>query len=278
MQVDGATTRPRARVRAGQRIELTPPAPPASSLTPQPIDFEAPHVDEALIIVDKPAHLVVHPGAGRPDGTLVNGLVHRFGALSPIGAPERPGVVHRIDAGTSGLLVFARTEAAHTHLARQFAEHSADRMYLALAWDHGIADEGTIETLYGRHRTDRRRFTGRVNDGKRAVTHWTVIERLPPCVVLAMRLETGRTHQIRVHLAEAGHPIVGDVTYGRRRRVERPMALRRLGIELGLKRQALHAARLGLVHPTTEETLCFESPLPADLSGAIDLLRAVQPR
>ncbi len=273
VRLDGATARPSASLEAGQSIVVEPPPPPEVELEPQAISFDVVYADDGIIVVDKPAHLIVHPGAGNPDGTLLNGLLHRFGALSPVGAPERPGVVHRIDAGTSGLLVFARTERAHHHLAAQFADHSAERRYLALVWDHGLADSGTIETLYGRHGGDRRKFTGRVNRGKRAVTHWTVLERLPPCAWVEFRLETGRTHQIRVHFAEAGHPLVGDATYGRKRRIDRPPALRRLGFELGLTRQALHAARLGFVHPTTRETLCFESPVPADIAAAREALR-----
>lgn len=273
VRLDGAAARPSVGLEPGQTIVVSPPPDPDVTLEPQPIPFTVVHADEAIVVVDKPAHLVVHPGAGNPDGTLLNGLLHRFGALSPIGAPERPGVVHRIDAGTSGLLVFARTEAAHNHLAAQFADHSAERRYLALCWDHGLADSGTIETLYGRHGGDRRKFTGRVNRGKRAVTHWRVLERLPPCVWVEFRLETGRTHQIRVHFAEAGHPLVGDATYGRKRRIDRPPALRQRGFELGLTRQALHAARLGFVHPTTMETLCFDSPVPADIAAAREALR-----
>lgn len=273
VRLDGAPARPSASIEPGQTIDVDPPPPPTSTVEPQPVDFDVVHSDDAVIVVDKPAHLVVHPGAGNPDGTLLNGLLHRFGDLSPVGAPARPGVVHRIDAGTSGLLVFARAEAAHHHLAAQFADHSAERRYLALAWDHGLDDRGTIETLYGRHGGDRRKFTGRVDRGKRAVTHWRVLERVPPCAWVELRLETGRTHQIRVHFAEAGHPLVGDATYGRKRRIDRPPALRQLGFELGLDRQALHAARLGFVHPITEETLCFESPVPDDITRALAALR-----
>ncbi len=273
VRLDGERVRPSATLAPGQQIVVEPPPPPAATVEPQPIDFAVAHVDPALVVVDKPAHLVVHPGAGNPDGTLLNGMLHRFGPLSPVGAPERPGVVHRIDAGTSGLLVFARTEAAHHHLAAQFADHSAERRYLALAWDHGLADAGTIETRYGRHGGDRRKFTGQVARGKRAVTHWRVLERLPPCAWVELRLETGRTHQIRVHFAEAGHPLVGDATYGRKRRIDRPPELRRLGFELGLTRQALHAARLGFVHPVTEEALCFDSPVPPDIEAARRALR-----
>lgn len=274
VRLDGLAARPSVRLNAGQTIHIEPPPDPESSLAPQPMAIDVVFADEHLIVVDKPAGLVVHPGAGNPDGTLLNGLLARFGPLSPIGAPTRPGVVHRIDAGTSGLLVFARTEAAHHHLAAQFAAHTVDRRYLALAWDHGLADAGTFSTRYGRHPVDRRKFTTAVAHGKHAITHWRVIERLPPCAWVELRLETGRTHQIRVHFAEAGHPLVGDETYGRHRRVERPIALRQLGVELGLTRQALHAARLGFVHPAREETLCFDSPVPPEITAVCAALRS----
>ncbi len=238
------------------------------------MDLVVVYEDDELVVVDKPAGLVVHPGAGNPDGTLVNGLLERYGALSPIGLPERPGVVHRIDAGTSGLLVVARTERSHGALAEQFSAHTARRRYLALAWDHRLPDEGTCETHYGRHPRDRRRFTGKAGGGRRAVTHWRVLRRLPPCAWVECRLETGRTHQIRVHLAELGSPLVGDPLYGRRRRVERPEALRLLGFELGLERQALHAASLGFEHPVTGEALDFEAPLPEDLRAVLAALGA----
>ncbi|MCB9543232.1 MAG: RluA family pseudouridine synthase [Myxococcales bacterium] len=274
VRLDGAPARPSVKLAAGQQVHVDPPADPAPVLEAQPIPLTIVYSDAHLVVVDKPAGLVVHPGAGNPDGTVVHGLLHHFGALSPVGAPERPGVVHRIDAGTSGLIVFARTEAAHHHLAAQFAAHSVDRVYLALAWDHGLAETGTHATRYGRHPVDRRKFTTTVDGGKHAVTHWRVIERLPPCAWVELRLETGRTHQIRVHFAEAGHPLVGDETYGRHRRVDRPAALRTLGVELGLTRQALHAARLGFRHPAREETLCFESPVPPDIAAVREALRA----
>ncbi|HID07927.1 MAG TPA: RluA family pseudouridine synthase, partial [Armatimonadetes bacterium] len=150
------------------------------------------------LVVDKPAGVIVHPGAGHPDGTLINGVLALTGVLSPIGLPDRPGVVHRIDAGTSGLLVLALDEVAHHGLAAQFAAHTCERRYDALVWDHGIEDEGTIRTPYGRHVRDRRKFTGKGTHAREAVTHWTVRTRKGPCAWLSLRLENGRTHQIRV--------------------------------------------------------------------------------
>jgi 23S rRNA pseudouridine1911/1915/1917 synthase len=276
VRVDGHTARASLKLQAEQHVELQRPPPPV--ITPQPQDIDVPllHVDDQIIVVNKPAGLVVHPGAGRPDGTLVNALLHAVGSLSNIGAPERPGIVHRIDAGTTGVLVVARTDAAHRHLAKQFADHSAHRVYRALCWDHGLADAGTIESAYGRHPGDRRKFTGTAGD-RRAVTHFEVDRRAPPCAWVNLRLETGRTHQIRVHFAEAGHPLVGDPMYGRKRRVQRPQSLRRLGLELGLTRQALHAAQLGFQHPDGR-MMHFEAPLPVDLVQVGEALEAVQTR
>ncbi|MEE2786078.1 MAG: RluA family pseudouridine synthase [Myxococcota bacterium] len=274
--VDGVAVRPSTSVIAGQVITIDMPAAEPSTIVPQAMDLDVVYDDAHLIVVNKPVGLVVHPGAGHPDQTLVNGLVERFGTLSPVGAPLRPGIVHRIDAGTSGLLVVARTEQCHTHLAAQFSAHQVERVYQALAWDHGLDDTGTIETDYGRHPKDRRKFTGQLPAHRRAITHWQVLERVRPCVWTEVRLETGRTHQIRVHFSEAGQPLVGDPMYGRRRRVEHLPQLRRLGWELGLKRQALHAATLGFTHPATSEFIRFEVPPPEDLARVLDCLRAVQ--
>ena len=273
--IDGVPERPSRRLVVGQEVTVAPPAPTPTTVTPQEMPLNVVFEDADLIVVDKPAGVVVHPGAGNPDGTLLNGLLHRYGELSSIGAPARPGVVHRIDAGTSGLLVFARTDEAHLHLAAQFSDHSAHRRYHALAWGFRMDDEGTIRTHYARHAKDRRKFTSLVDGGKRAVTHWTVLERLPPCTWLALQLETGRTHQIRVHLAERGQALVGDATYGGRRKENHNNRLRPLGWELGLGRQALHAAELGFVHPRTGERMMFTSDLPDDIAGLLALLREI---
>lgn len=272
--VSGGAVKPGLALRAGWCVFVEPPDPPVADLVAEDLPLAVLSLDDALVVVDKPPGMVVHPGAGHARGTLVNGLIGRIGSLSPLGLPFRPGIVHRLDRDTSGVMVVARTEAAHLHLARQFAEHTVDRRYHALVWDHRLPDAGTISTLYGRHPTDRLRFSGRVRAGKAAVTHFRVLERLPPFALVECRLDTGRTHQIRVHLSEAGCPLVGDETYGGRRRIDRPEALRRLGPELGLLRQFLHALRLGFVHPTTGARLLFESPLPDDLMAVLTLLRA----
>jgi len=273
--VDAATVKPGLALRAGWILRVEPPDPPLVTLVAEDLPLTVLHEDDALIVVDKAAGMVVHPGAGHASGTLVHALLGRCGALAPLGLPWRPGIVHRLDRDTSGVMVVARTEAAHLRLARQFSEHTVDRRYLALVWDHRLADAGTLSTLYGRHPTDRLRFSGRVQAGKTAITHFRVLERLPPFALVECRLDTGRTHQIRVHLSEAGSPLVGDETYGARRRVERPEALRRLGPELGLARQFLHALRLGFTHPETGTRMVFESPLPPDLALVLATLRAV---
>ncbi len=271
--VEGARPKPGLRLEAGWVVLVDEPEPPTVDLVPQPMDLPILFADEAVVVLDKPAGLVVHPGAGHPDGTLVNGLLAAFGTLSPVGLPLRPGIVHRLDRFTSGVIVVARTEAAHHHLARQFSAHTADRRYWAIAWDHKLADAGTVDGLYGRHPVDRLKFTGRVNHGKTATTHFRVLERLPPCCWLECKLDTGRTHQIRVHLSELGSPLVGDELYGRRRRADKPEALRRLGPDLGLTRQALHAFRLGFDHPTTGERMQFESPMPDEMTALLETLR-----
>lgn len=269
IQVNDAPARPAWPLAIGDRVRVPQAEVPALSLTPEPVEFTVVYADEHLVVIDKPAGLVVHPGAGHATGTLVHGLLHRFGQLSPIGAPERPGIVHRIDAGTSGLLVVARDEATHHHLARQFAAHSVSRRYLALAWDRDLGDAGTCRTAYGRHPHDRRKFTGDAREGRHAVTHWRVIQRVRPCALVRLRLETGRTHQIRVHLAEMGSALVGDPLYGSKRRIEQPPVMRHLGFELGLRRQFLHAEHLGFEHPADGTWRFFNSPLPDDLRRAL---------
>jgi 23S rRNA pseudouridine1911/1915/1917 synthase len=212
--------------------------------------------DEDIVVVDKPAGLVVHPGAGNPGATLVNGLLHRYGSLADVGDPVRPGIVHRLDAGSSGLLVVARAEPAARRLAEQFAAHTAARRYDAVVWGHPDAAHGIVDAPIGRDPADPLRMAV-VVDGKPARTEYEVTDRFDAPAALARltcRLQTGRTHQIRVHLGAIGHPLVGDPTYGERRPT------------LGLSRPFLHAAELAFDHPTTGERMHFASPLPVDLA------------
>ncbi|MEC9072758.1 MAG: RluA family pseudouridine synthase [Myxococcota bacterium] len=258
------------KLRLGQTVALTL----TRSLEDPPEGEDIPltlvHVDEHLAVVDKPAGLVVHPAPGHRTGTLVNGLVHHLQTLSTGGAPIRPGIVHRLDKDTSGLLVVARTEEVHAGLSEQFQDHSVDRRYLTVVQGTRLDDEGAIETGYGRHPKDRRRMTGRAPEGKRACTHWKVLDRSQACSLLMCRLETGRTHQIRVHLSEAGYPVVADEIYGRKPpksgsgSVGREFgAIRRMG------RQALHAASLGFTHPETGERLWFRGEPPEDFAALV---------
>lgn len=248
-------------------IALTRPEPLDTPAQDIPLDvvFEDAH----LIVVDKPAGLVVHPAAGNRDGTLVNALLHHCaGQLSGIGGVARPGIVHRIDKDTSGLLVVAKSDAAHEGLARQFADHSIARTYLAVAAGHVAARKGTISGRIGRSATNRKKMAVLAGDsarGKHAVTHYKVLEKLNDCSLVECRLETGRTHQVRVHLASIGHPLLGDPVYGRT-----PAPLRPLLKALGFARQALHAESLGFDHPVTGERMEFHAELPADMRELID--------
>lgn len=275
MLLDGAPCRSRDTVRPGSVLEVEPLAPPPSRAEPDAgVVLEVVFEDEALLVVNKPAGLVVHPARGHRSGTLVNGLLARPGFGPRLaeegGGAERPGIVHRIDKGTSGLLVVAKTEASREGLKAQLAAHSVERAYLALTV--GVPGARTISTAYGRDRRSRLRFSSRVKEGKPAVTHVKVLERLSSgrAALVECRLETGRTHQIRVHLSEqAKTPLLGDPLYGRRPTDE---DLARLHDALG--RQALHAGVLGFVHPVSGERLRFEVPPPPDFAHALAELRS----
>jgi 23S rRNA pseudouridine1911/1915/1917 synthase len=242
------------------------PAEAAAQDIPLVITFE----DEHLLVVDKPAGLVVHPAAGNFDGTLVNALLHHCrGQLSGIGGVARPGIVHRIDKDTSGLLVVAKSDAAHEGLARQFADHSISRAYRALVAGHPVPPAGTVRGAIARSSTNRKKMA-LVEDGrgKHSVTHYRTLELLANAALVECRLETGRTHQVRVHMASIGNPLLGDPVYGRT-----PSRLRPLLNNLEFRRQALHAAELGFVHPVTGQSLQFSSKLPADLGRLLVELR-----
>ena len=262
--VDGAPARAAQRVRAGESLEAAPPEPLPPSLEPEPIPLSVLLEDADLIVVDKPAGLVVHPAPGHPRGTLVNALLHHCRDLAGIGGVLRPGIVHRLDRGTSGVLVAAKSDAAHVRLAEQFRAHTVERVYLALVRGVPSAAGGSSERAIGRHPRDRKRMAVQARGGRAASTRWSVLRRFPRsgATLFEVRPASGRTHQIRVHLAAAGLPIVGDPVYGR----GQP--------KLGLGRPALHASVLGFEHPRSGERLRFEAPLPADLAAALEQLAA----
>jgi 23S rRNA pseudouridine1911/1915/1917 synthase len=272
------------RVKPGDRFELRlpPAAPPEPRAETLPLNVV--YEDGALIVIDKPAGLVVHPGAGHATGTLVNALIAHCGtSLSGIGGVARPGIVHRLDKDTSGLLVVAKTDEAHRALAGQFADHGRkgelERGYLALVWGAPPRLHGIIDAPIGRHPTSRTKMAVLSARGREAVTHWRVVETFgrgkePIASLVECTLETGRTHQVRVHLAHIGHPLIGDPLYGQAfksklRKLREPLQ----GQLAALDRQALHATRLAFVHPVTGTLLKFNSPLPADLADIVEAFK-----
>ena len=253
---------PALKVRGDEHFRLFVPEPRPAHNEAQEIPLSIAFEDEHLLVVDKPAGLVVHPAAGNADGTLVNALLHHCGgSLSGIGGVARPGIVHRIDKDTSGLLVVAKSDVAHEGLAKQFAVHSVERRYLAIVASVPVLSAGMIDAPLARSSANRKKIAiveeGR---GKRAVTHWKRLERLRDAALVECRLETGRTHQVRVHMASIGHPLLGDPVYGRSTRTHGSVLK-----ELGFHRQALHAAEIGFVHPVTKVHMAFESHMPPDM-------------
>lgn len=268
--VDGqVVTRPSTRVAPGAHVIVAVPDPVPLVAVAQALPLDIVFEDEDLVVVDKPAGMVVHPAPGHPDHTLVNALLHHVGDLSGIGGVQRPGIVHRLDRGTSGLLVVAKGDAAHQSLAAQFATKTAGRTYLALVLGAPAAERGTIVSHLARHPTDRMRWASTSGPhGKRAVTHWTVGARAGTVSLLTCELETGRTHQIRVHLTEQGWPLVGDRTYARRG-AKLPASLRGI-VDPEVERPMLHAWRLRLTHPRTGARLVLEAGVPLDFQAALD--------
>ncbi len=272
IRLDGRAARSSARLRAGQLVEVDWPAPAAATPAAEDIPLRIVHEDSRLLVLDKPAGLVVHPGAGSPAGTLVNALLHHIRDLSGIGGVLRPGIVHRLDRGTSGLMVVAKDDETHRSLARQFADRRVEKEYLALVL--GVPDrrEGTIDAAIGRHPVERKRMAVRPEGGRPARTVYAVVEIFDGAALLRVRIHTGRTHQIRVHLASLGHPVAGDALYGGTRTPGSRRTAARDALR-SLARPALHAARLAFEHPGTGERLVFESPLPSDILGALERLR-----
>ena len=270
VEAEGKALRdPAIKVRGDESFRVAVPEPKPAHNEPQDIPLEIVFEDEHLLVVDKPAGLVVHPAAGNLDGTLVNALLHHCGgSLSGIGGVARPGIVHRIDKDTSGLLVVAKTDVAHEGLARQFAAHSIDRRYLAIVSGVPKTSGGAIDAPLARSATNRKKIAiVEGSRGKRAVTHWKRLEVLRDAALVECRLETGRTHQVRVHMASIGHPLVGDPVYGRSGKSHGKLLK-----ELGFERQALHAAELGFIHPVTKHRLSFASPMPPDMQELFNAL------
>ncbi|MBF0621793.1 MAG: RluA family pseudouridine synthase [Magnetococcales bacterium] len=264
-------TNTRLKVTAEQTYQLTLPKPANITAQAEDIPLKVVYEDDQIIVIDKVAGLVVHPGAGMPDGTLVNALLHHCDTLSNIGAPLRPGIVHRLDKDTTGLIVAAKTDSAHSHLASQFEVHSARRRYLAIIKGRMTDRNLTIEGPIGRHRVHRTRMAV-TGQGKRAITHVQSIQAYNLLSLVACRLETGRTHQIRVHLTHKGYPLLGDSTYGRSFNPPRHWPETLKNAINAMKRQALHAAELTLTHPTTEKRMRFRSPVPDDMAEILALL------
>jgi len=258
---------PARKAVAGSLFTVAVPAPAPAHNEAQDIALDVVFEDDHLIVIDKQAGLVVHPAAGNFDGTLVNALLHHCaGRLSGIGGVARPGIVHRIDKDTSGLMVAAKTDRAHEGLAKQFHDHSIDRRYKAIVTGRPLPSEGIIDAPLARSSSNRKKIAI-VPTGKRAVTHYRTLQRLKEAALVECRLETGRTHQVRVHMASIGNSLIGDPVYGRTKAAHRPVLE-----TLNFHRQALHAARLGFIHPVTSATLAFDSEMPADMQELFSTL------
>jgi 23S rRNA pseudouridine1911/1915/1917 synthase len=266
---EGAPVRDPASKAVAGTYQVAVPEPKPAHNAPQDIALDIVFEDEHLIVVDKPAGMVVHPAAGNFDNTLVNALLHHCaGRLSGIGGVARPGIVHRIDKDTSGLIVAAKTDLAHEGLSAQFARHSIDRRYLAIVAGVPQPPAGSVDAPLARSSANRRKMAiVREGRGKRALTHYRLVTALREAALVECRLETGRTHQVRVHMASLGHPLLGDPVYGRTRPAHRELLKK-----LGFSRQALHAAALGFVHPVSKENLSFKSAVPSDMQELFSAL------
>jgi 23S rRNA pseudouridine1911/1915/1917 synthase len=278
VRVDQDLKKPSHRLRGGEQIWVCAPAQAEPRFDPQPIDLDILYEDPDLMVINKPAGMVVHPAPGNFSNTLVNALLHHCPQIQGIGGGPRPGIVHRLDKETSGTLVVAKNARAHQHLSRQFEQRRIRKHYLALVLGSLSTDQGTIELAIGRHPVDRKKMSVHSRRSRIAVTEWTVRQRLGKATLLMMNLKTGRTHQIRVHCAAIHHPVIGDPVYGSRKgeklafgqdpRISQMLA--------GIRRQMLHALRIEFIHPASQEPVAFESPVPEDMQQLIDALRASQ--
>lgn len=259
--VNGAPVKANYKLNEGDKVTVTVPEPEVTDLIAQDIPIEVAYEDSDVIVVNKVRGMVVHPAVGHPSGTLVNALMYHCKDLSGINGEIRPGIVHRIDKDTSGLIMAAKNDASHASLSAQLKEHSVTRRYIAVVHGNLSHDKGTVDAPIGRDPHDRKLYTVTEKNSKRSVTHFTVLERFGDCTLLELQLETGRTHQIRVHMKFIGHPLVGDPIYGRSKGTT-------------MNGQALHAAVLGFVHPSTGEYKEFSAPIPADMEELLYTLRS----
>ena len=274
--VNNSTRKSSHRVNSGDVFEIEIPEPVALRSEPEDIPIEIMYEDSWIAVVNKPAGMVVHPACGNYTGTLVNALLYHCTSLAGIGGVIRPGIVHRLDKGTTGVLVIAKNDTAHRGLSRQFKEHSVIRKYRAVVFGSMDESEGVIRTLIGRHPKERKKMSARPQRGRNAVTHWNVKEAFDSVTLVEASLETGRTHQVRVHLASIGHPVVGDRVYGASKRLRSVTSKAVQDAFKGISRPLLHAGYLEFVHPGKNVPLAFEAPLPADFVHVLTVLRGKQ--
>lgn len=274
--LDGGRAKAGHRMRGTEEVTISVPAPATGVLEAEEVALDILYDDDDVVVVNKPAGMAVHPGAGRSSGTLVNALLGMGRPLAPTGSPLRPGIVHRLDKDTTGVLVVARNDRSYHSLAGQFKERSTSRKYLALVWGAMRTEEGTIEIAIGRDSVHRTKISTKARRKREAVTRYRVVKRFPLMSLVELKLETGRTHQIRVHLTEVRHPVVGDQVYGRR---AVPPSLEKAAADRlkQIKRQMLHAATLGFTHPATGKWMEFSAPLPEDMRSLVDALEGVMP-
>lgn len=279
--VDGMNVKASHRVSPGEIIHIALSRPPPQKALPEDIPIDVVYEDDDLLVLNKPAGMVTHPAYGNHTGTLVNALLHHCQDLSTVNDPTRPGVVHRLDKDTSGLMVIAKTDQAHVKLAKQFAERTIQREYWAIVWGTFKKKQGTIETLLGRSKSDRKKMAV-VAEGKHAITEYTVLEQFSYLSLVKLRLRTGRTHQIRVHLAYINHPVFGDPTYNGRHLVAGPGTTKQKSevqyLLANLQRQALHAKTIGFLHPSTRKEMLFDSEVPDDMKLVLDHFRNTTPQ
>ncbi len=266
-------TKPSAHLKAGDMISGNVPLPESFSLQPEPLPLAILYEDPSIIVIDKPSGMVVHPAYGNPSGTLVNALLYHCKDLAGINGVLRPGIVHRLDKDTSGVMVVAKDDEAFQHLTKQFKNRTVKKVYSAIVYGRFSQDEGLIDSAIGRHPSERKRMSTRTKRGREAITRWKKVEEFDGCTLLEIFPQTGRTHQIRVHLSSIGHPVLGDPLYGRKGRagtIHDPVlkeCVKRMN------RQALHAQRLEFTHPRTEERVQFVAPIPQDMTETLEWLR-----